>query len=143
MRFAPLAVLLLLITSPSAFAQFEWGKARPPRSGACFFRDADFRGDSFCLKDGERWASLPRGFNDSISSIRVFGGARLRIFYDVNFQGPSLLVNRNVPNLRNVPIQSNPRDRARGNWNDRVSAIAVFRERDEWEPQRDQRDRRN
>ena len=123
------ALLLLSVASVPASAQWRWGRPRPPSSGACFYRDVGFQGDFFCLKEGDRWPVLPRGFNDSVSSIRAFGGARLRIFYDNNFQGPSLLIDRDLGDLRRVPVG----DR-RGSWNDRISAIAVFRDRDEWAP---------
>ena len=128
-RFVPLAVLLLLAVSPLAFGQgWQWGRPAMPRSGACFYRDANFSGDYFCMRDGERWPSLPHGFNDAISSIRVFGGARLRVFFNDNFGGVSLLVDHNINNLQHVPRADDRRRR----WNDRISAIAVFRDEDEW-----------
>ncbi|MDR3791760.1 MAG: peptidase inhibitor family I36 protein [Terracidiphilus sp.] len=131
-RFARFAVLLLLCAaSLPAFAQYQWGRSRPPQSGACFYRDSGFRGDYFCLKDGERWPSMPPGFNDVISSIRVFGGARLRVFADDNFNGISALINRDVFDLGNFRI---PEDPGRS-WNDRISSIAVFRDHDQWERQ--------
>jgi hypothetical protein len=127
-RFVPVVFLLLFATSLPMFAQWKWGKPRPPQSGACFYQDKNFGGNFFCLKDGDRWPSLPRGFNDAISSIRVFGGARLRIFRDGNFQGQSLLVDHDTVNLKDIPLEPGR------SWNDRVSAIAVFRERDDWAP---------
>ena len=128
-RFALTTLLLLCAASLPAFAQFGWGRPHPPQSGACFYRDSDFRGDYFCLKDGERWPSLPLGFNDRVSSIRVFGGARLRVFNDDNFGGISALINHDVHDLRAYRVPEYP-DKS---WNDRISSIAVFRERDEWE----------
>lgn len=86
LRFVPVAFLLLFVSSMPASAQWKWGKPRPPQSGACFYQDKNFGGNFFCLKDGDRWPSLPRGFNDAISSIRVFGGARLRISETVTFR---------------------------------------------------------
>ena len=131
-RFAPIALVLLFIMSLPAYAQWNWGRPRPPQSGACFYREKNFRSDFFCMKDGDRWPSLPRGFNDKISSIRVFGGARLRVFNNDNFGGVSLLLDRDVNDLRRIPV---PDNRSK-NWNDRISSIAVFRERDEWEGRR-------
>ena len=128
LRYWPIAVLLLVATSLPAFAQWNWGRPHPPRAGACFYRENNFRGDFFCLKEGERWPSLPAGFNDRITSIRLFGGSRLRVFNNENFRGVSLLVDRSINDLRRIPVSDN-----RGkNWNDRVSSIAVFRDRDEW-----------
>jgi len=50
-----------------------WGAEAIPREGACFYEDRDFQGRSFCVPRGAAYTSLPEGFNDKISSIRVFG----------------------------------------------------------------------
>jgi hypothetical protein len=128
LRFAPLAILLLFAASLPAFAQWQWGRPHPPKAGACFYKDLNFSGDYFCLKAGERWPSLPVGFNDRITSIRVFGGARLRVFNDGNFGGPSLFLDHDANDLRRIPLADN---RSK-NWNDRISSLAVFQDRDEW-----------
>ena len=90
-----------------------WGRNQQmPREGACFYEDANFQGQSFCVPRGATYTALPRGFNDRISSIRVFGG-EVRIFQDQNFRGRSTEIRSDVPNLR-------------GNWKDKVSSIRVF-----------------
>jgi hypothetical protein len=90
-----------------------WGRnEQMPREGACFYEDADFRGQYFCVPRGATYTSLPRGFNDRISSVRVFG-ADVRIFQDSNFRG------------RSTEIRSDMRD-LRGNWRDNVSSLRVF-----------------
>jgi len=129
LRYILTALLLLSVTSLPAFAQQSWGRPHPPKSGACFYADPGFRGEYFCLKHGERWPSLPPGFNDRITSIRVFGGARLRVFNDDNFGGISALIAHDVDDLRSFRLPENPYK----SWNDRISSIAVFRENDEWE----------
>jgi hypothetical protein len=83
-----------------------------PHEGACFYRDSDFRGQYFCIPRGGTYRGLPRGFNDSISSIRVFR-ARVKIFQNENFNGRSTDIHSDVHNLR-------------GNWKDTVSSIRVF-----------------
>jgi hypothetical protein len=83
-----------------------------PREGACFYEDTDFRGQYFCAPRGATYTSLPRGFNDRISSIRVLGG-EVRIFQNEHFRGRSNQVRSDVANLR-------------GNWKDNVSSIRVF-----------------
>jgi hypothetical protein len=128
-RFAFTTLLLLSVTSLPALAQRDWGRPHSPQSGACFYKDGGFRGDYFCIKDGERWPSLPPGFNDRISSIRVFGGARLRVFNDDNFGGISAMIDHDVDDLSRFRLPENPAK----SWNDRISSIAVFREHDEWE----------
>jgi hypothetical protein len=128
-RFALTMLLLLCVASLPALAQHEWGRPHPPQSGACFFSDGNFQGNYFCLRDGERWPAMPPGFNDRISSIRVFGGARLRIFSDINFGGVSGMIDHDVYDLRVFRLPEYPSK----NWNDRISSIAVFREHDQWE----------
>jgi peptidase inhibitor family I36 len=90
-----------------------WGRDEPmPREGACFYQDSDFRGPYFCAPRGATYTSLPRGFNDRISSIRVFG-ADVRLFQNQKFGGRSTEIRSDVPNLR-------------GHWSDNVSSIRVF-----------------
>ena len=85
---------------------------RTPREGACFYEDANYRGQSFCVPRGATYNALPRGFNDRISSIRVFG-SEVRLFQERNFRGRSTEIRGDAPNLR-------------GTWKDNVSSIRVF-----------------
>jgi hypothetical protein len=80
--------------------------------GACFYEDANFRGLYFCAPRGATFRALPRGFNDRISSIRVFG-SDVRIFQDRDFRGRSREIRSDAPNLR-------------GDWKDDVSSVRVF-----------------
>ena len=90
-----------------------WGRnQRLPREGACFYEDADFRGQYFCVARGASYDSLPRGFNDRISSVRIIN-AEVRLFQNDNFRG------------RSRDVRSNLRD-LRGSWRDTVSSIRVF-----------------
>ena len=90
-----------------------WGRNQAvPREGACFYEDANFRGEYFCVPRGATYTSLPSGFNDRISSVRVIG-AEVRIFQDRDFRGRSQEIRNSVRDLR-------------GNWRDNVSSIRVF-----------------
>jgi hypothetical protein len=129
LRFALFAILFLAFTSVSASAQWQWGRPHPPREGACFYRDANFSGEYFCLKVGERWPAMPRGFNDQISSIRVFRGARVRIFNNDNFGGMNVRINHSVDSLIRIRM---PQDLSKS-WNDRISSIAVYLDHDDWD----------
>ena len=120
-RALPFLLLVVLAALPAS-AQWRWGRPHPPRTGACFYRDFNFSGDYFCMRVGDRWPALQRGFNDRISSVRVFRGTRVRVFSDYNFTGYSALIDYDVNDLRQI----------RG-FNDRISSLAVFREHDEWE----------
>jgi hypothetical protein len=89
-----------------------WGREQLPQEGACFYEDKDFRGRYFCAPRGATYTQLPSGFNDRISSIRVFGGD-VRIFQDRKFHGKSTEIRDDVANLK-------------GKWSDKVSSIRVF-----------------
>jgi hypothetical protein len=136
-RFALCAVLLLSILPLPAFSQnpqyqnpqYQWGRPKPPQTGACFYKDINFGGQYFCLRLGQNWPNMPPGFNDKISSIRLFNGTQVRIFADSNFRGVNSRITRNVIDLRSLRI---PRDPSR-TWNDRISAIAVYRANDPWD----------
>jgi hypothetical protein len=123
-RFTIVLLLMLAATALPALAQQpqRWGRPHPPRAGACFYLAGYFNGDYFCMAAGDRWGAMPRGFNDVISSIKVFGGARVRVFNDGNFQGASAFIDRDVDNL----FQFSTRDNPTMNWNDRISSIIVM-----------------
>jgi hypothetical protein len=87
------------------------GSGYEPRNGACFYLDADHRGDSFCMNTGENLRNVEDRFNDKISSIRVFGRARVVVYEHENFGGASRTFARDVSNL--------------GNFNDKITSIEV------------------
>lgn len=128
LRFA-LSAFLLLSTSLPLAAQYQWGRPRPPQAGACFYKDGYFQGDYFCLQPGQSWGAMPRGFNDVISSIRVFGGVQVRVYTDGNFNGQNVRINHSVDDLRKIPL---PENRA-GGWNDCISSLSVYRANDDWD----------
>jgi hypothetical protein len=91
----------------------QWGRGPMTRNGACFFEDSGFRGRYFCVERGESVASLPPGFNDRISSIRVFGRRGVEIFVNDDFRGRSSRITRDAPRLGS-------------SWGDRISSLRVF-----------------
>jgi hypothetical protein len=94
-------------------ADQAWGRnGIAPRDGACFFSDTDYRGESFCVNRGATYASLPRGFNDRIGSVRVFGGASVRLYDDRDFHGQSREIRRDNSDLK-------------GRWRETVSSVRV------------------
>jgi hypothetical protein len=98
-----------------------WGRGRRPAIGACFYRDPNFRGDYFCMKRGMSYESLPPGFNDRITSIRVAGGAEVAIFNDTNFRGVTAASREGIRDLRYWRLPTDPSR----SWNDRVSSVQV------------------
>jgi hypothetical protein len=105
------AAMVAFAVSPAA-AQ-RWGRDRFPDSGACFFRDAEFRGDYFCVRAGDDVGRMPPDMNDAISSIRVFGRAEVMVFRDIRFNGGSIRFDHSVSNLKDE------------GWNDRISSLQV------------------
>jgi hypothetical protein len=84
-----------------------------PRNGACFYMDADFRGENFCMNSGENNGNVGNRYNDKISSIRVFGRAQVIVYENDSFGGNSRTYSRDVSNL--------------GEFNDRITSIRVTR----------------
>jgi hypothetical protein len=115
---APAMLGALIVSIPAiASAQLRWGRPTVPRDGACFYRDAGFRGDYFCVRAGEDLGWIPNGLNDEISSIRTFGRAEVTVYRDRRFSGRSERFERDVFNLRNE------------GWNDKLSSLRVDRGR--------------
>lgn len=88
-----------------------WGGEAVPRQGACFYEDRDFHGRYFCVPRGAAYTSVPEGFNDRISSIRVFG-ADVRIWKDRDFHGKSRKISHDERDLH-------------GDWHDVISSVQV------------------
>jgi hypothetical protein len=107
-----MAGAIALLAAPVVQAQ-SWGRPDLPRTGACFFRDASFKGEYFCLDAGREYSSLPSGMNDQISSIQIFGDVEVTIFQDGRFEGRSTRFRGDVRNLKDE------------GWNDRLSSLKV------------------
>jgi hypothetical protein len=97
----------------NAFDQPQWGRPQLPQSGACFYKDINFRGDYFCVPRGASVRQVPRGGNDKISSIRLFGGATVTVYRDINFDGASSHFADDMRDLRTV------------GWNDLISSLRI------------------
>jgi hypothetical protein len=77
------------------------GSGNEPQNGACFYLEADYRGEQFCVNSNESQRNLGERYNDKISSIRVFGRARVVVYENENFSGASRTFTGDVSNLRN------------------------------------------
>jgi hypothetical protein len=53
----------------------------------CFYRSANYSGSSFCVEPGDSDEYLSGKWNDSISSVEVFGDARLVVCTDEELEG--------------------------------------------------------
>jgi hypothetical protein len=92
-----------------------------PKSGACFFREANFSSDYFCIARGNSISAVQRDFNDQISSIRLYGGASVIVYNDANFRSTSISFRNSVTDLRNVRLQGSDHK----TWSNRISSIQV------------------
>jgi len=88
-----------------------WDGRNEPRNGACFYTDSNYRGRSFCLDSHERQSYVGDSFNDRISSIRVFGRARVIVYEHENFHGAHRSFSGDVSGL--------------GKFNDKISSVEV------------------
>jgi hypothetical protein len=98
-------------SSPAA-AQ-SWGRGPLPREGACFYQNANYDGQYFCVEPGGDLDRLPSGANDRVSSIRVLGRAEVTVFVDSRFRGESRRFDANVRDLEDL------------NFNDLISSVEV------------------
>jgi hypothetical protein len=114
-RISWLAAGAMMLAAATAHAQPRWGQGELPRAGACFYQDKDFRGQYFCIRQGEDLDRVPGGVNDTISSIRVIGNADVIVFRDARFRGQSARFSTDVRNLQ------------REGWNDLISSLRVGR----------------
>jgi Beta/Gamma crystallin/Peptidase inhibitor family I36 len=107
-----LAAGLVFAVAASAAAQ-TWGRPRVPQSGACFYEHINFEGRYFCYRSGSSNDNVPRGLNNEISSIRIFGNAQVVVYKDGDYRGASRHFESNVSDLR------------REGLNDRISSLRV------------------
>jgi len=88
-----------------------WGGSGRPSNGACFYTDANFGGERFCLNSNERTTSVGGHYNDRISSIRVMGRARVTVYRHNNYGGSSRTYSSDAAHL--------------GDFNDEITSIEV------------------
>jgi len=94
---------------------------REPRDGICVYEHAAFQGRSYCWSEGEEIRDLARlsNWNDRISSIRLFGRARVMVFRDSEFRGENLIVDRDIADLARLRMSLLLA------WNDQISSLRV------------------
>ena len=108
-----MALLGLSIVPIDAVAQGERARDR-----VCFYRDVEFQGWEVCYRPGDELADL-RDRRNEVSSIRVFGRARVVVYDLREFDGASDEFNSDVPDLtlRNMAGSRS--------WNDRIDSFQI------------------
>lgn len=98
----------------------NWNGGNWGNGGACFYKGYGFTGDYFCMRRGESRPSLG-SYGGTISSIRVFGGARVTVFNDRDYRNGQDTTTREVSDLRNWRMSTRPSH----TWNNRISSLQV------------------
>jgi hypothetical protein len=98
----------------------NWNGGNWGNGGACFYRGYNFAGDYFCMRRGESRPSLG-SYGGTISSIRVFGGARVTVFNDRDYRNGQDSTARDVSDLRQWRMTTRPSH----TWNNRISSLQV------------------
>ncbi len=97
---------------------------RSMRDGVCVYEHANFQGRSDCWDAGEEARDLGRmGWNDRITSIRVFGRAAAGLYRDVGFRGEQIVIDRDVSDLAIIQLRGGI------TWNDQISSLEVLLDR--------------
>ena len=104
---------LWLVPRLDAAAQFGRGRDR-----ICVYQDIHYQGWEQCYGPGDEVASLDR-HNNAISSIRIYGPARITVYEDTNFRGHSVEFSSDVPDL-GLRIISGSKS-----WSDRIKSLRV------------------
>jgi len=91
------------------------GSSSGPTSGprVCFYQHVNYGGARFCMAPGQSRSNFAAiGWNDTVSSIRVYGGAGVQVCQHANFNGACATFNSNQSSL--------------GGLNDQISAAEVL-----------------
>ncbi|WDR05131.1 SH3 domain-containing protein [Devosia rhodophyticola] len=69
---------------------FGLGDAPPPApvpvaAKVCFYKNSNFGGANYCVQAGKVKGHLSAGWNNKISSIKLFGGAQVQVCKGVNY----------------------------------------------------------
>jgi Peptidase inhibitor family I36 len=114
-----MTVLGISMAAVPAFAQQSRDR-NDSRDGdrVCFYKDIEFQGPSWCYRPGDELADL-RDRGNEISSIRIFGRARVIVYDLEEFMGTSDEFDMDVADLRLRNMEG------RRNWNDRIDSFQV------------------
>lgn len=90
---------------------FPHPPAAAPR--ACFFEHVNYGGASFCENLGTSETIIDPAWNDRISSVKLYGGAKVRVCRDINFAG-------------GCSVWVSSKTNVGGAWNDVISSYKVY-----------------
>jgi len=113
-------VLLLFTAFPAASADRGNRVSEAIDQGVCVYEKPGFEGRSQCWSANTDISDLSFGdWKDKISSVRVFGHARLVGYKDTDFHGDRIIIDHDILDLSTLPM---PRA---GNWNHVIRSVAI------------------
>jgi hypothetical protein len=77
-----------------------FGRTATAATAVCFYEHTNYAGASYCVDVGTA-NSAPSGWNDRVSSVRVYSGYRAELFQNSNLGGTVLILTADEPNLVN------------------------------------------
>jgi hypothetical protein len=116
-----LSVGFMMIPPPDAAAQGRGqgrGQNQNDRDRVCVYQDIHYQGWEQCYNAGDELSNL-NNRKDAISSIRVYGRARITVYEEEDFEGRSAEFASNVPDLG---LRSMAGSRS---WSDRIESFRI------------------
>jgi len=114
----------------NAAPQFGGGRERvqDSRDRVCIYKDIHFQGWEQCYNVGDEVTSLGDR-KGAVSSIRVFGRARVIVYDDTNFRGHQTEFSADVPDLGLRSVNGTK------SWSDRIQSLQVVSANSAYNPE--------
>ena len=109
---------LCLAPRENAAAQFDRGNDRRGGDQVCVYKDINYYGAQQCYRAGEEVPNLGAQ-NNSISSIRVYGGTTITVYEKAAFGGRSAEFTSDVSDLGKRMMSGNT------TWSDRIISLRI------------------
>src|SRR4030095_15800857 len=116
-----LIVTLGLVGAISTFSLSASAQNRQAER-VCVYQNNFYGGWEQCYTPGQQIPDRG-GHNSQVSSIRLYGGARVTVFSDKDYKGASMQVTSDMNDL--AQVRSGGGIVGNGTWNDRIRSIAV------------------
>lgn len=70
-----------------------------PNAQVCFYTEPRFAGQKWCVRSGDRAASMPKGWDNAISAIRISGAGAAYVCRRPGFRGGCTIFAKDWPRL--------------------------------------------
>jgi hypothetical protein len=94
-------------------SRLKFMPVQPVQAKACFYEHINYEGQMFCENAGTTESIIDMAWNDMISSVKLYGGAKVQVCEHINFGGACSTWVADKPSVGQ-------------SWNDRVSAYSVY-----------------